>query len=222
MLGFDWFVNEIHNVFNKLPDSRSHSPALKYKVKDAALGAFSLFFSQSSSFLSYQNHMKKTKGKSNAESLFKIDAIPTPNQIRNIMDNVSPGNMYPIFSDCFNKMNSFGYLEEYRYFENCLLLAIDGTEYFRSNKINCECCSKSKHKNGTITYSHKVLTPVITQPFSNKVIPLEPEFVTPQDGAKKQDCELNAAKRWVRRNSHMANEKIIILGDDLFSREPFC
>ena len=66
-MDFDWFVNKIYNVFDKLPDSRLYSPALKYKVRDAALGAFSLFFSQSSSFLSYQNHMKKTKGKSNQQ-----------------------------------------------------------------------------------------------------------------------------------------------------------
>mgnify|MGYP005645352147 CR=1 FL=1 len=44
---FDWFVDNIGSTFEKLPDSRLPSPALKYEVKDAALGAFSLFFSQS-------------------------------------------------------------------------------------------------------------------------------------------------------------------------------
>jgi hypothetical protein len=29
------------------------------------------------------------------------------------------------------------------------------------------------------------------------VIPLEPEFIVPQDGAEKQDCENAAAKRWL-------------------------
>jgi hypothetical protein len=119
-------------------------------------------------------------------------------------------------------MEQMGYLESYRFLQDCLLIAIDGTEYFRSQKIKCPNCTITKHKNGKISYSHKVLTPVITQPNSNTVIPIEPEFVTPQDGAKKQDCELNAAKRWVERNAHLAEKKVIILGDDLFSREPFC
>jgi hypothetical protein len=28
-------------------------------------------------------------------------------------------------------------------------------------------------------------------------LPLMPEFIAPQDGAEKQDCERNAAKRWL-------------------------
>ena len=30
-----------------------------------------------------------------------------------------------------------------------------------------------------------------------QVVPLRPEFITPQDGQVKQDCEINAAKRWL-------------------------
>ncbi len=222
VLNFDWSVNNIHNVFDKLPDSRSYSPDLKYKVKDAALGAFSVFFSQSPSFLAYQRSLESQIGKSNAESLFRIEKIPTDNQIRNILDTVSPDNFYSIFSECYINMEKAGYLVPYRFFENCQPVAIDGTEFFRSQKLCCDNCSVTKHKNGKISYSHKALTPVITQPGNNTVIPLEPEFVTPQDGSKKQDCELNAAKRWVERNAHMADLKVIILGDDLFSKEPFC
>lgn len=100
--------------------------------------------------------------------------------------------------------------------------SIDGTEYFRSSKINCNNCSVSNHKNGKITYSHKVLTPVIVTPADSRILSLEPEFITPQDGSVKQDCELNAAKRWIERNEQLAKKRVIILGDDLFSREPFC
>ena len=35
--------------------------------------------------------------------------------------------------------------------------------------------------------------PVIVAPGENRVIALEPEFVQPQDGCEKQDCELLAA-----------------------------
>ncbi len=48
------------------------------------------------------------------------------------------------------------------------------------------------------------------------------EFITPQDGSAKQDCELNAAERWIERNSSLSARKIIITGDDLFSGDPFC
>ncbi|MDQ5771073.1 ISNCY family transposase, partial [Thiothrix subterranea] len=53
------------------------------------------------------------------------------------------------------------------------------------------------HHNGTVTYSHQVLTPILTAPDKPQVIPLPPEFISRQDGQTKQDCEINAAKRWL-------------------------
>jgi hypothetical protein len=50
-LSFDGFIAKIHEVFDRLPDYGRFSPNLRYSIKDAALGAFALFFSQSPSFL---------------------------------------------------------------------------------------------------------------------------------------------------------------------------
>ncbi|MDD5034827.1 MAG: hypothetical protein PHE55_08725 [Methylococcaceae bacterium] len=35
-------------------------------------------------------------------------------------------------------------------------LALDGTRYFLSKKIHCECCSTQQHANGQVTYFHFV------------------------------------------------------------------
>jgi hypothetical protein len=57
----------------------------------------------------------------------------------------------------------------------------------------------------------------------DKVIPLEPEFIVPQDGAEKQDCENMAAKRWLATHGQRYQAlDPIYLGDDLFSRQPLC
>jgi len=54
------------------------------------------------------------------------------------------------------------------------------------------------------------------------VLPLAPEFVVPQDGTKKQDCEINAAKRWLTANGQMlADYRVVFIADDLYSHEPF-
>ncbi len=67
------------------------------------------------------------------------------------------------------------------------------------------------------------LTPVLVKPGLDKLIALAPEFVRPQDGALKQDCELNAAKRWLAANG-AALEPVERhrAGRDLFCHEPFC
>ncbi|MDX9962912.1 hypothetical protein [Desulfobacter postgatei] len=60
-LNFDEFISEIHAVFDNLPDYRLPSPNRQYSIKDAALGAFSMFFSQSPSFLSYHSMIQFLK-----------------------------------------------------------------------------------------------------------------------------------------------------------------
>jgi hypothetical protein len=103
------------------------------------------------------------------------------------------------------------------------VLTLDGTRYFSSQKIHCPYCSTQHHANGSVTYFHSVLTPVVVKPGCDKVIPLAPEFVRPQDGQTKQDCELNAAKRWLGRwGSEYASLGVTVLGDDLYCHEPFC
>lgn len=221
-LTFDTFVTQIHNIFDELPDYRKFSPNLTYSMKDAALGAFSMFFNQSPSFLSHQRAMQQAHGHNNAQSLFGITQIMSDNQTRNLLDPLTPDNFYPIFSESFDQLESAGHLDRYRVLEDYLLVPIDGTEFFRSSKIHCENCSVTRNTNGTVSYSHKVLTPVVAASDNNKVIILEPEFIIPQDGSTKQDCELNAAKRWIERNSSLSARKVIITGDDLFSRGPFC
>jgi len=42
------------------------------------------------------------------------------------------------------------------------------------------------------------LAAVLVAPGKEHGIVLEPEFITPQDGHDKQDCEQQAIKRWVK------------------------
>jgi hypothetical protein len=58
-------------------------------------------------------------------------------------------------------------------------------------------------------------------PGHQQVLPLPPEFIAPQDGAEKQDCERNAAKRWlIRHGSAVKPLRPVFLGDDLFACQP--
>ena len=80
-LAFDDLVQALHQQLAALPDYRKGKNT-QYAIKDAALGAFALFFTQCPSCLAYQRMMQHTKERSNAETLFGMDAIPCDNQIR--------------------------------------------------------------------------------------------------------------------------------------------
>jgi hypothetical protein len=102
-----------------------------------------------------------------------------------------------------------------------VLIALDGTEYFCSRKIHGPRCSTRKRSDGGTEYFHAFLGASIVAPGHKQVLPLPPEFIAPQDGAEKQDCERNAAKRWLARHGPaVAPLRPVFLGDDLFACQP--
>lgn len=215
-------IKGLEAAFDGFPEHR-RGKNHHYELADAGMGAFSVFFTQSPSFLAHQRDMKLRKGRSNAEKLFALREIPSDNQIRNLLDPVNPRHVDRCYRETFQALEQTGILEGYRSFAKQILVAIDGTEYFSSQKIHCEQCSQRVLKNGKVNYYHSALTPVIVQPGNERVISLEPEFITPQDGHEKQDCEIQAAKRWLEKHGDFyAKRGITILGDDLYSRQPFC
>ena len=219
---FSRLVEHLRSVVERFPDARTGNETL-YSMADAALGAFSVFFTQSPSFLDFQRTLQVAKGCNNAMSLFGLTQIPSDNQIRNLLDPVPPGAVLPVFAAVVEALHSGGQLEAYRSINGDLLVVMDGTQYFASKKIHCPQCSVTKHKNGTVTYSHSVVTPVIVAPGNPRVLPLEPEFITPQDGHEKQDCEKAAAKRWLDQFGERYRPLgITILGDDLYCKQPLC
>ena len=67
------------------------------------------------------------------------------------------------------------------------------------------------------------LIPAIVSPGKSVVLPLFPEFITPQDGDQKQDCEFKAARRWLARgHEELEAQAITLLGDDLYARQGIC
>lgn len=86
----------VGETLSRLPDHRTGQNK-SYAIRDAAAGAFGVFFTQSPSFLSYQRDMERSKGRNNAASLFGVSAIPSDQQIRNLLDPVEPRHLYEPF-----------------------------------------------------------------------------------------------------------------------------
>ena len=223
ILVFSVFLDFLQEEIKKIKDPRSKSNATKFKIDEAMLSAFSMFFMQSQSFLEYQRQMQSRSGKNNVQSIFGVEKIPCDPQIRNILDLIRANSLNVVFERIYQFLQNGKHLQRYERLEKNLLICLDGTEYHSSSKISCECCSTRNHRNGKVTYSHTAILPVIAAPNCAEVISLPPEFVTPQDGHEKQDCETAAAKRWISKHRHLfQGQAITLLGDDLYSRQPVC
>jgi hypothetical protein len=220
-LKFQEMVHFSRQSLEKAPDYRIGKNS-QYEIADAGLGAFSAFYMQSPSFLAHQRDMQKRKGQNNARSLFEMETIPSDGQIRNLLDPVEPSYLRTPFWGIYERLQEGKYLDDYRSVGGALLLSFDGTQYFSSQKIHCPSCTVRVRKEQEY-FSHLVLAAVLVAPGKEHVIALDPEFITPQDGHDKQDCEQQAIKRWVKRNAERFDPwQVTVMTDDLHSHQPLC
>ena len=219
---FDELIKEMKHSFERLPDPRTGENTV-YEIKDAAVSAFGVFFTQSQSFLAYQRMIEKAKGKSNVQSLFGAERIPSDAQVRNLLDEQEPELLYGVFEKGHELLAASGQMETFRSYAGQILISCDGTGTISSQKIHCPNCSRRELANGETLYIHYAILPVIVKAGESRVLVLEPEFITAQDGHEKQDCERAAIKRWVKRNgAHFEAHQYTILGDDLYACQPIC
>jgi len=221
---FSKIIQRLRKIAESLPDCRTGKNT-QYTMADFVLSAFSVFFTQCPSFLYFQKSMEENLGCNNARSLFDVDKIPCDNQIREKLDPIEPSHLFPLFDDLYAGFDQAGLLADMRAVENTRLIALDATWYFSSQSKNvcCPNCSSMEHKDGKCTHFHSAITPVIVSPSHKQVVPLRPEFITPQDGHAKQDCEIAAAKRWLAaQGERYASGNDTLLGDDLYAHQPFC
>jgi len=187
------------------------------------MAAFSVFFMQSPSFLAQQTALQRGRGTSNCQTLFEMEKIPTDNHIRSMLDPVQPQLFFPMFSMALTALERGGGLPTFQRLGGHVLIALDGTEYFCSQKLSCSNCSNRTRANGKCEHFHAMVAAAMVAPGHERALPLEPEFIAPQDGAEKQDCEARAMHRWLATHGpRYAHLKPIYLGDDLSSRQPTC
>ena len=215
----DELIAELKAVCAGLPDKRK---GLRrdddYTMADIGVSAFSIFFMGSPSFLAHQRALAEGHGRSNCETLFGMTAIPSDNYIRLMLDGAAPDAFDGLF---FKAIEATGPLTPFQCLNGRVLIALDGTEHFCSRKIKCRQCSTRRRSDGGTEYFHTFLGATLVAPGHKQVLPLPPEFIVPRDGAEKQDCERNAAKRWLARHSAAVGHlRPIYLGDDLFACQP--
>ena len=221
----DILIAEMRRCVEQLADPR-RGRNTQYRFSDIAMAAFSVFFIQSPSFLSHQRRMAESRdGDSCAASLFGMARIPCDNHIRQSLDGISPESFYGVLDAALTVLRQKpGGLKSFRRLGERCLIALDGTEFHRSTQVHCELCStRTSSGTGEIQYLHAVLSATLVAPGHNRVVPLRPQFIEPQDNASKQDCELNALKRWLDDNAARYQAlRPIYLGDALYACQPIC
>ncbi|MFZ2948240.1 MAG: transposase, partial [Desulfuromonadaceae bacterium] len=216
-LNMDAMMATTHNKFANIPDHRKREG--KISLPDALMSGYAMFALKDQSLLHFDNRRKENEG--NFKLVFGIQNVPSDTQMREILDPIDPDLIRPLFSDIFYQLQRGKALEPLAYYQGCYLLSIDGTGSFSSEKLRSAFCLEKKSRNGKIIYYQQVLGAAIVHPDYREVVPLAPEMIVKQDGAAKNDCERNAAKRFLQkvRQDH-PRLGLIVIEDGLSSNAP--
>lgn len=188
-------------------------------LHDVAMSGLAMMFFQDPSLLQFQKRMEEVKQTSNLKNLFNVSSVPKDTCMREVLDEIDPDHIEPIFADFFFELQRGTYLEQYTVLKNSYIISIDGSGYFSSHTIHCQGCLRKKGKEPR--FEHHIVQAALMHPDKRQIIPLPPEEVTNADGQDKQDCEINAGKRLIRkiRKDH-PKLRIIIVADSLHSKQP--
>ena len=213
-LHFDALVRLARKRFEQIPDQRCQPD---FSLTDTLMAGLALFSLKDPSLLAFCRRAVDH----NLRSVFGLKAIPSDTQMREILDEVDPLLLRPLFTDYFRQLQRGKVLEDYVFLDGHYLVALDGVEHFCSQKVHCDHCMTRHHQNGEVSYYHQMLGAVIIHPDFPEVIPLAPEPIQRQDGQQKNDCERNGARRWIKhfRQDH-PHLKIIVVEDALSSNAP--
>lgn len=211
----DALFDLVRGTFADVADHRQGTP--KSSLTDALMSAFAMFSLKSPSLLAFD----KERAEDNLRRIYGIQRAPCDTAMREILDPLKPEFLRPAFKQVFRQLQRGKALEEMVFVEGHYLLALDGTGYFSSKEIHCDSCLETHHRNGTITYSHQMLGAALIHPDKREVIPRMPEPIIKQDGTTKNDCERNAAKRFLTklRQDH-PHLNLIVTEDSLSSNAP--
>ena len=220
-LGFSGLRKILSKRFLQVKDTRD-TGKVDHRLHDFFMSAFAMMYFQDPSLLAFQRKLQNSTNLNNLKTMFDVKSIPRDSQLRDVLDPLPTDILEKIFPDYLNQLQRGKHLQNYQFINGMYLMPLDGSEYFSSNKIHCPGCLTKESSKGNVRYHHQILQAVIVHPDIKQVLPLAPEPIQNTDGTKKQDCEINAGKRFIGniRKTH-PKLKIIVTGDGLYSKQPF-
>ena len=227
-LSLESIVQMLSDSFSEAQDTRS-AERVNYTLHGTLMTGFAMFFFQHPSLLQFQLAMKKQRGRCNLETIFKVKEVPSETQMRQIVDLADAEVVRRLFPELFERVRRAGWAADYKTritngkdAGSYYVSALDGTNYFHSEKIACPSCLQRTDQTGGVHYYHSVVAATVVRAGTHRILPIDAEAIGNEDGTEKQDCEIKAGKRLVRRlRQEHPQLALIMTGDDLFSRVPF-
>jgi hypothetical protein len=210
-------IAQIRETFKHiLPPS---SGGRTYSDTDCLLSAFAMFHLKYPSLLQFDKDCRETHRRENIRRMYKVKDVPCDTTMRERLDVLSPHTLNRVLHGLIGVMQRTQVLQEWDVLQT-KIISLDGTGFFSSPSVRCGNCCEKNGRDGT-TYYHQMLVGAIVSPYKKEVLPVLYEPVCKEDGALKNDCERNAALRWLKNfRSLYPMMPVTVVEDGLASNGP--
>jgi len=189
---------------------------------DCLMSALAMFSLKYPSLLQFDQDLNEKCLRHNLRTLYGVKKAPCDTRMRERLDGLSLSCSRLAMKALFARLQRGKVLERWKFMDQYYLVSLDGTGFFSSSQVHCSHCCQKRHSNGTITYSHQMVVGSIVHPDVRQVLPIGFEPIHKNDGAKKNDCERNASKRWLEDFRHQHPQlPTVIIADGLSANGPF-
>ena len=177
----DRCIRIIKSHVDTLDDPREG--VVQYSLPDILMAAFAVYQLKYASLLEYERKFRLDEGEhSNLRAMFQLNKIPSDTQLRDVLDELKPEELYPLFKKLFSFLQRVKLLERMEYMEvngvMNYLVSVDGTGTYCSSKVKCEYCleiEKDYDGKKRVQYMHKLLAATMCCPSERCTIPFHPE-----------------------------------------------
>ena len=122
-LSFESLTDYLSKHCKKIPDKRIKSI---YSMHDTAMSCNAMFMFKDKSMLEFQRNLQEEERRNNLSTLFHVKNIPSDNQIRNNLDNVSPKFFDKVYHEFFKRLQRGKHHEKYQVLDGYYTITIDG------------------------------------------------------------------------------------------------
>lgn len=222
------FFKDFNNKLASVNDKRNQS----YITYDPELILFVIIMKNISGIISMNKMTKDFNKYEVIDNIAKVlgyeelDEIPHFDTVNNFLKKLEVTDLEKIRDYMIRELLKKRSLEKYRALDKYWCIAIDGSQLFSFKEKHCDHCLKKEHKNKDtgeierVTYYHTVLEAKLI--LGNMTFSILTEFVENEnESVSKQDCEINAAKRLMKKLKYKFRKlNICILCDSLYACEP--
>ena len=152
----------------------------------------------------------------------KLPSLPHGDTLAYLWKQLPPDTLDTLRTAMIRTLLRSRRLEAFRYRKQFYILALDGTELYRWDEPHCEnCLHAAQGKEKALQYYHRVLEIKLVSP-DGLALSVLTEFIENTGGPDdKQDCELKAAYRLLKRFKELYPQlPILLLADGIYPKGP--